>query len=612
MVIEVVSMLEIRLMLHGRSLRGYHLFKWRGEMNLLIAKILMVVGAMTVIVLAVTAGVILYLRIRAKTVPTRTLLEADFEMDYVEHLPEDRLGRLLMGRTPHLLDAVAALARASEDKRVTMLVAKVGATRMKLAKIQEIRDAVIRFREKGKKAIAYAETFGESGPGNSAYYLATAFDRIYLQPSGNVGLTGLGIKTPFLRDLLKKAGVEPKLSHRKEYKSAAYLFTESKYNEPHREADQAVLESLLSQIVDGIARARALTANEVLSLVQRGPFSSEEAVREKLVDGLAYRDQVYEAAKKEAGENSRPMHLFEYLKRAGRPYAGKRKIALIYGVGPIVRGKSRWTPLGSHIMGSKTVAESFRQAVKDKTVKAIIFRINSPGGSYVASDVIWRETLRAKQEGKPVIVSMSEVAGSGGYFVAAAADKIIAHPGTITGSIGVVSGKMLTSEMWDKIGVHWGELSTHANAGLWSSTQDYSSEQWAKLQAWLDTIYQDFITKVAEGRRLDVGKVYEIAKGRIWSGKDARDIGLVDELGGFEEAVRAAKAAAGIGEEGKVGLRIFPEKRPLWKRLLSGKSERSETGPTVALDIFQDGVGRFIPGILDPIGVLQMRDLPVE
>jgi protease-4 len=581
-------------------------------MSLLVAKILLLVGAVTVIVVAVTAGVILYLRIRAKTVPARTLLEADFELDYVEYLPEDRLGRLLMGRAPRILDAVVALARASEDKRVTMLVARVGASKMKLAKIQEIRDAVIKFREKGKKAIAYAETFGESGPGNSAYYLATAFDRIYLQPSGNVGLTGLGIKTPFLRDLLKKAGVEAKLSHRKEYKSAAYIFTESEYNEHHREADQAVLESLMSQIVDGISRSRALTPNAVLSLVQRGPFSATDALREKLVDGLAYRDQVYEAAKKEAGENFRPLHLFEYLKRAGRPCAGKRKIALIYGVGPIVRGKSRWTPLGSHIMGSKTVAESFRQAVKDKTVKAIIFRINSPGGSYVASDVVWRETLRAKQKGKPVIVSMSEVAGSGGYFVAAAADKIIAHPGTITGSIGVVSGKMLTSEMWDKIGIHWGELCTHSNAGLWSSTQDYSPEQWEQLQAWLDTIYEDFVTKVAEGRKLDIGKVHEIARGRIWSGKDAKDIGLVDELGGFAEAVRAAKAAAGIREEEKVGLRAFPEKPPLWKRLLRGRSERSETGSTVGFDILQHGAQIFDPGFFYPIGVLQMRDRQVE
>jgi protease-4 len=581
-------------------------------MSLLIAKILMVVGAVTVIVLAVTAGVILYLRIRAKTVPARTLLEADFELDYVEYLPQDRLARLVLGKAPRLLDAVAALARSSEDERVTMLAARVGASKMKLAKIQEIRDAVIRFREKGKKAIVYAETFGEFGPGNSAYYLATAFDRIYLQPSGSVELTGLSVKTPFLRELLKKAGIEPRLAHRKEYKSAPYVFTESKYNEPHREADQAVLQSLMSQMVDGIARSRAFTPEEVLSLVQRGPFSAKDALREKLVDGLAYWDQVFEAAKKEAGENSRPMPLFEYLKRAGHPYSGKKKIAIIYGVGPIIRGKSRWTPLASQIMGSKTVAESFRQAVKDKSVKAIIFRINSPGGSYVASDAVWREILRAREEGKPVIASMSEVAGSGGYFVAVAADKIIAQPGTVTGSIGVVGGKMVTYQMWNKIGIHWGELYTHGNAGLWSSTQNYTAEQWEQVQGWLDTIYTDFVTKVAQGRKLDIGRVYEIAKGRIWTGKDARDIGLVDELGGFEEAMRAAKAAAGIGEEEKVGLRAFPAKRPLWKRLIFGRSERSEAGTSVGLGLPNHGLEIFALDPFQPFGVLQMTDRQVE
>ena len=581
-------------------------------MRLLIAEIFTILGAITVIVLAVTAGVLLYLRMRAKIVPRKTLLEADFETEYVECLPLDRLARLVIGKAPRLLDAVAALAKASEDERVTMLVAKVGTSGMKLAKIQEIRDAVIRFREKGKKAIVYAETFGEFGPGNSAYYLATAFDRIYLQPSGSVSLTGLGVKTPFLRDLLMKAGIEPRLAHRKEYKSAAYLFTESQYNEPHREADQAVLESLMSQFVDGIARSRGFTPQQVLSLVKKGPFSATNALREKLVDELAYWDQVCEAAKKEVGKDSRPLSLLEYLKRAGHPYSGRRKIALIYGVGPIIRGKSRWTPLGSQVMGSKTVAESFRQAVKDKSVKAIIFRINSPGGSYVASDVVWREILRAREEGKPVIVSMSEVAGSGGYFVAAAADKIIAQPATITGSIGVVGGKMVTSEMWNKIGIHWGELYTHGNAGLWSSTQNYSAEQWEQVQGWLDAIYTDFVTKVAQGRKLDLDRVHEIAKGRIWSGKDARDIGLVDELGGFEEAVRAAKASAGIGEEEKVGLRAFPAKRALWKRLIFGRSERSEAGDAVGLGLPERGLEIFPPDPFQPFGVLQMTDRRVE
>jgi protease-4 len=473
-------------------------------MKALIAKILITVGSITVVVLLVVGGLLVYFWFTGKAIPKRTILEADFEKNYAEYIPEDRLGSLVMRKAPLIRDVATALSKASESEKVTMLVAKVGASKMKLAKIQEIRDAVIKFRKKGKKAIAYAETFGEFGPGNSAYYLATAFDRIYLQPSGDIGLTGLSMKTPFLKDLLKKVGVEPRLAHRKEYKSAAYLFTEKEYIEPHREEDRAVLDSMISQIVEGIAGSRNLTREVVVDLMDRGPFSAREALHEKLIDGLAYRDQVYDEAKKEAGKGSDMLLLTEYSKRAGSLYSGKKKIALVYGVGQIIRGKSRYTPLGRHIMGSDTVAQAFRQAVKDKSVKAIVFRINSPGGSYVASDVVWRETIRAKQEGKPVIASMSEVAGSGGYFVSMAADKIIAHPGTITGSIGVVSGKMVTSEFWNKIGVHWGELFTNENADLWSSTENYSSDQWKDIQTWLDNVYEDFVTKVAKGRNLEL------------------------------------------------------------------------------------------------------------
>jgi protease-4 len=582
-------------------------------MKALVAKILITVGGITVVLLLVAGGLLVYFWVTGKAIPKKTILEADFEKNYVEYIPEDRLGSLMMRKAPLVRDVVAALDKASEDPKVAMLVAKVGASKMQLAKIQEIRDAVIKFRKKGKKAIAYAETFGEFGPGNGAYYLSTAFDRIYLQPSGEIGLTGLSMKTPFLKDLLKKVGIEPRLAHRKEYKSAAYTFTEKKYIEPHREADRAVLESMISQIVDGIAGSRGMTREAVVSLIDRGPFSAKEALQEKLVDELAYRDQVYDEAKKEAGKGSDLLLLSEYLKRAGSPYSGKKKIALIYGVGQIIRGKSRYTPLGRHIMGSETVAEAFRQAVKDKSVEAIVFRINSPGGSYAASDVVWRETVRAKQEGKPVVASMSEVAGSGGYFVAMEADKIIAHPGTITGSIGVVSGKMVTSDMWDKIGVHWGELFTHENASLWSSTENYSSEQWEHIQTWLDRVYEDFVTKVAQGRNLDIEKVRRIAKGRIWSGKTAKELGLVDELGGLGEALRAAKALAKIPEDEKVGIKVFPAKRPLWKRLVYGRPKSSDIQDAVRAEV----LGQWMElaretGFFEPVGALQMKEPKIE
>ncbi|MGH7960196.1 MAG: S49 family peptidase, partial [Candidatus Binatia bacterium] len=358
-------------------------------------------------------------------------------------------------------DVVAALVQASQDKRVVALVARVDAADMGLAQVQEIRDAILAFRSTGKLAIAHAETFGEFGPGNSAYYLATAFDEIYLQPSGDVGLTGLIAESPFVRGTLEKLGVTPRFDHRGEYKNAMNMFTEYQYTAPHREAVQTIMESLFKQIVQGIATTRKLPEEKVRELVDRGPFLGQQAVEAKLVDGLAYWDQITANVKEKAGKDAQRLSLLKYLRRAGRPYAEGTTIALIYGVGSVHRGKSEYDPLfGGSSMGSDTVAAALRAAIKDEQVKAILFRIDSPGGSYVASDTIWRETIRAKEAGKPVIVSMSDVAGSGGYFVAMSADKIVAQPATITGSIGVFAGKMLTNGLWNKIGLSWDEIHT--------------------------------------------------------------------------------------------------------------------------------------------------------
>lgn len=234
----------------------------------------------------------------------------------------------------------------------------------------------------------------------------------------------------------------------------------------------------------------------------------------------------------------------------------------------------------------------------------------------MASDTIRRETVRAKEAGKPVIASMGDVAGSGGYFVAMAADKIIAHPGSITGSIGVVAGKMVVSDLWNKMGVNWGELTTHRNADLWSSTREYSPEQWERIQAWLDEVYEDFVQKVSQDRELDLEGVRRAAKGRIWSGQDAKALGLVDLLGGFEASVQAAKTAAGIPEKEKVGLKIFPRPRPLWKRVLGLRSEGARGGDGVESEILNwiEPVGKALheAGLILPAGVLQMRGPFIE
>jgi len=529
------------------------------------------------IVLLYVAVVALVLVLRKGHVPSKTILEANFEQQMIEDAPDEPVATVMLSDRPRVRDVVDALDRGANDDRVQGLIVRIGAVPMGMAQTQELREAVMRFRAKKKFAVAYAETFGEFGPGNASYYLATAFDQIYLQPSGDVGLNGLMLESPFIKGTLGKLGVKFHGDHRYQYKNALNFYTETKYTAPHKEAMQKVLGSWFAQLKDGVCEARHLDPNQFADLVNRGPFLGKEAVDAKLVDGLAYRDEVYEQAKKKAA-GAELLYLSKYFERAGRPHDSGKTVALIYGVGGVTRGKSDFSPVnGSVTMGSETVAGAFRAAIDDKDVKAILFRVDSPGGSYVASDTIWREVVRARRAGKPVIVSMGDLAGSGGYFVAMAADKIVAQPGTITASIGVLGGKMVTSGLWDKVGLSWDDVHTSTNSTMFTGTHDYSPTEWARFESWLDRVYEDFTSKVADGRKLPKEKVLEIAKGRIWSGADAKELGLVDELGGFGTALRLTKKAIGVSESDEVKIVVFPHrKRPIELLLARGGGDSSE------------------------------------
>jgi protease-4 len=320
-----------------------------------------------------------------------------------------------------------------------------------------------------------------------------------------------------------------------------------------------------------------MSTNDVRALIDRGPFLADEALQAKLVDKLAYRDAAYDDIHKQAGPHAKLLYLSKYLDRAGSPYDEGATVALIYGVGGIRRGKSGYDPVFQEVsMGADTVAAAFRAAAADKSVKAILFRIDSGGGSYVASDAIWRETVRAKKAGKPIIVSMGGVAGSGGYFIALPADKIVAQPATLTGSIGVIAGKMLTTNFWGKLGISWDEVHTSSNAMAFTGLQDFTPEQWARFETWLDRVYDDFTTKVAEGRKLPRAKVLEIAKGRVWTGEDAKALGLVDELGGFPAALKLVREAAKLPADAKIKLKLFPRPRSPIERLLGEGPDSSQ------------------------------------
>jgi protease-4 len=535
-------------------------------MSKAILRFLAVLGALWLIGMAIVLVTVIGMKGK---VPSKTILEANFEQEFLEDVPATPSAQLLLSRKQTLRDVVDAIDRGASDDRVVGMIAKIGAAPMGMAQTQEIRDAVQRFRAHKKFAVAYSETFGEFGPGNGSYYLATAFDHIYLQPSGDVGLTGIIMESPFLKGTLAKLGMTFHGDHRYEYKNALNFFTETKYTGPHKEAMTAIMNSWFKQMKDGICQARQIAPEQFQAIVDSGPYLGKEAVAAKLVDAVAYRDEVYNDVKNKAGDGAELLYLDKYLSRAGRPHDHGKIIALVFGVGGVTRGRSDYDPVqGSQTMGSDTAASAIRAAAEDKDVKAILFRVDSPGGSYVASDTIWREVVRARQAGKPVIVSMGNLAGSGGYFIAMAADKIVAEPGTITASIGVLGGKMLTSGLWDKVGLSWDEVHDGQNATMFTGTHDYTPAEWGRFQAWLDRVYVDFTNKVADGRKLPKEKVLEIAKGRIWSGQDAKNLGLVDELGGYDTALQLAKKAARVPEADDVKIVVFPRPRTFLQSVL--------------------------------------------
>lgn len=495
----------------------------------------------------------------ARRVPRHTVLELDLTRPL-----SDRPARGLGSRGRLTLhQVIESLERAGDDPRVVGLVAWIRNPARGLATVQELRDAVAGFRSKGKFAIAHAETFGELGGGNDTYYLATAFDEIWLQPSGDVGLVGVAMEANFLRGALDKLGILPQIDHRHEYKSMKDVLTETGFTPAHREATERIVTSLFDQLVEGVAGGRQLDREQAHALVDSGPVLGTEAVEAGLVDRLAYRDEVLEHVKAKAG---RPLPLVAYAKRARRSRRHGTHVALILGTGVIVQGRP--SPLMRSAMGSDEMTAAFRQAVKNKRVKAILFRVDSRGGSAVASDAIWRETVRAREAGKPVVVSMGDIAGSGGYYVAMSASRIVAHPATLTGSIGVVGGKAVVADLKRKLGIAHAEVHAGANALISSASVPYSDREWERLQRSLDRTYDDFVTKVAAGRGLALERADEVARGRVWTGADALKAGLVDELGGYPAAERALRDLLDLPPDAPVRLVPFPPRRSLLARLL--------------------------------------------
>lgn len=523
-----------------------------------------VIGGLSVLT-AIAVTVLIVVLVHAVPQPTplpeKIVLSADLDQKLAEGQGPDVVSRALFGDKMTLRDFLDALEQAGKDPRVKGLYARLGDDSLGLARVQQVRDAIAAFRAKGKFAIAFADTFGEFGPATRPYYLATAFDQIWLQPMGDVGLTGLYTETPFLRDTLQRIGIAADFDHRSEYKTAMNSLTEASMTAPQREETEGLLTSLDGQIVRDIAAARKIAEPDLRALIDRAPLFADEAEAGHLVDRLGYRDEAIAAAERRAGGGATLVAMSRYLDRAGRPNDSGVKIALIHGDGLITREGTGGGLIGESGFDAQKVAKAIREAVADKNVRAILFRIDSPGGSVVASETVWREIDRAHRLGKPVIVSMGDVAASGGYYIAAPADKIVAEPATLTGSVGVLAGKIVLAGLMQKLGVNFAAIGRGANAGMFSALDDFSPAAKQRLSDMLDRIYQGFKDHVSAGRHLSPDAVEAIAKGRVWSGEEAKKNGLVDALGGYEVALKLAREAAKIPADAPINLVTFPKRK---------------------------------------------------
>lgn len=549
-----------------------------------LVRLFAVVGLLLVLVAAGLGFVYWRMVERGPALPDRIVLDLDLDRPLIEYVPTDPLAEVLFGRETTLRSVVDTLDRARTDPRVAGVVARLGSDGFDLATAQELRQAVARFRESGRFAFAYADSFGEFGPANSAYYAATAFDEIWMQPVGIWGVTGIAAQVPFLSEAFAKFGLRPEMEQRREYKSFANTFTQTGFTEAHRTMTESLVDDLTGQLVDGIAEGRGLPAEQVAGLIDRAPLLDREALEARLVDRLGYRDEVREAALRRAGGNAGSLDLSDYQDRVGEPETEGTGIAVIYGVGSIGQGESGADPLfGGPSMGSDTLVRAFDEAARASDIRGILFRIDSGGGSAVASESIHRAVRRAREAGKPVVVSMGSAAASGGYWIALGADEIVAQPGTLTGSIGVLAGKIVSEDLWDDLGVNWGVVARSRNAGMWSSLSGYSESERSRLNALLDDIYGAFTDRVAEARGLPAPAVDDVARGRVWTGGQAKTLGLVDTIGGFDTALESLRRRLGLPAGTALRLDEYPLPANRFERLLEMVAIRSGLADMVRL-----------------------------
>jgi protease-4 len=512
---------------------------------------------------AAVGAVALLLRSQAggsTTFSSNSYLALDLGGDIPDEPPAEM--SLFERRPTSLRTLVESIDLAAKDPKVSSLLVRVSSlSDAGWAKTQELREALLRFRKSGKPAYAHLEYVG-----NKEYYVATACTKIFALPTAIVNVSGLTAEVMFFRKTLDKLGIQAQFEGVGKYKNAPNTFTESAFTEPHREQMDALLDSLYEQYAEGLGSARGLSAEQVKLAVDGGPYDANGAHAAGLVDELLYRDQVDQRL--QGAERIGPAR---YVKAArGFGFDSRPKIALVYTVGDIMVGQSQ-SGFGGTIAGSDTISGALRDARLDDDIKAIVLRVDSPGGFGPAADSIRREVQLA-QKVKPVVVSMGDYAASGGYYVTIGSDTIVAEPGTITGSIGVFSGKFNLRGLYDKVGVTKEVLTRGKNAALFSEYQPWSDAERAKIREQNVAFYEDFVRKVAEGRKKTYEEIDAVAQGRVWTGVEALKHGLVDRLGGLDVAIDVARAKAKLAET-EVNVVVMPPKKSFFETIWERQQE---------------------------------------
>jgi protease-4 len=539
--------------------------------------ILIIILIFAFLVTATVFASIYYEFRKPPTIRTNSYLEIDLTGPVQEFAEPDFWTTFFLGIRPlSIHDLWLNIRKAKADSRIRCLLLRIGYLECDWAKASEIREAVLDFRKSGKKAYAYVE---EAPEFDKEYYLATACDRIILHPLGWLGVNGLGGWVPFVKKGLDKLGIEVEVEHVEEYKTAYNMLTEEEFTPAHRTMMESLYGDIFGHYVRTVAEARKKTEEEVRQLIDQGLFQGQKALQAGLVDDLLYQDEL-EKLLLEKEKKLLRIRLSDYDKvsLSSVGLGRGRKIALLYAMGPIHTGESYYQTIGS-----RTLSRWIRRAREDRSIAAIVLRVDSPGGSAVASDVIWREMVLAKKE-KPVIVSMSDLAGSGGYWISMAAHKIVAQPQTFTGSIGVLSGKVNMSGFYEKLGITAEKLTYGEKADLFTTFRGLTAQEKEFLKKEILWIYDRFLSQAAEGRNISKEDVDKVGRGRVWTGSQAKEIHLIDEIGGLARAVELAKNLAGIPLDEEVRLVVWPKKVSLFAALF-GRKEARVSHPLLSPDL---------------------------